>query len=197
MTAEQKIEFLGSINNLLEKTELYQVKKGKEVDPRLHSRLGPKRNVEYYILCFPSDGKSVEIILSGNKVNFAHAKFFINDFGKPQVIPIDHTLATDDLFEELVYDAIEILANKEFLDEDDFYYNPYLDGYYIHRRNPGEDGLKTIQKAVSEGVISQEFADKMIKHKFTLIERFPNYEAIERRNKKRKAKKKKKELTLV
>lgn len=193
MNAEKQIQCLDSVKKLLKKTKKFQEQNNKEVLPRIHGRKGSKRDVGLYILCKPRENPdSIEICMSGRELDFAHAVFFKNEFGNPQILEKDSSLNSKDEFDRFIIEALEILSSKEFTDDDDGYYNPYLDGYYISRQNPGKDGLANMQRALGEGAISQEFIEIMKAWKFTISERHPDEAGIERLRLRREAKKKKK-----
>src|SRR5690606_11836367 len=128
-----------------------------------------------------------EVAISGPKqgINLVHAEVFINQAGLPQVRQVSTGNYHPAQVTNLVFEALNLIIEKGTGEELDFY-NPYLDGFYVLRTNPGKAGKENMANAKSANLISADFEAIMISWKFSMSERHPDTKYIEAKKKKRR-----------
>lgn len=198
MELKKQARNVTAVKNHLSQFKAYQEEHDQDIKPRAQCRSGVKRDCDFYAVFRPGTTLgSVEVAISGRTYSLAKAVVVVNKHGNPQITISPDSLLRGEEVENLIYKAFEKMALKPFDKDVDYYDNPYLDGYYLSIRNPGEKGLADITKAVSEGEISQQFADLLIEWEISLIEKFPKPEKIRERKRRAAEKRRAKKLRLL
>lgn len=171
----QRALSLVTVFNYLEQLKDFQERERREVNPRVQCRGGIKRDVEYYSLFKPGSlDQSIEIAIAVPRVGLIHAEVFMNEFDDSQVRIISNRHMNNERAEEYIYKALAEMATRQFTEEPEIYYNPYLDGFYLSAKNAGALGIADIEKALELGEICEEFKTILRAWKFSMKNHIPD-----------------------